>query len=161
MVWIHAVRSSLRPVMAACQAADRLGDQMTQARRARERARVLRCFPDGRPDAASRVRRPKRPRVSAAHRHDYFVASSRVAAGTKWRREERQRRRCAGERGATMRRDGGGVARCISCRWCLQRESAGPRRLEIARCRGSCLSGGLNRGGQLSTAISVKTRSVP
>src|SRR6185369_11504072 len=39
-----------------CKATDRLGDQMTQARRAREKARVLRGFPDGRPhdDAASR-----------------------------------------------------------------------------------------------------------
>src|SRR6185295_12604748 len=56
MVGIHGVGSSPRPLVAARKATDRLGDQMTQARHAREKARVLRDFPDGRPDddAASR-----------------------------------------------------------------------------------------------------------
>ena len=56
MVGIHGVGSSSRPLVAARKATDRLGDQMTQARHAREKARVLRGFPDGRPDddAASR-----------------------------------------------------------------------------------------------------------
>ena len=42
------------------RATNRLGDQMTQARHAREKARVLRDFPDGRPyeDAASREEAP-------------------------------------------------------------------------------------------------------
>src|SRR6185437_8319675 len=56
MVGIHGVGSSWWPRVAARKATDRLGDQMTQARHACEKARVLRGFPDGRPhsDAASR-----------------------------------------------------------------------------------------------------------
>src|SRR5512145_790667 len=62
MVGIHGFRSRPRPLVAARKATDRLDDQMTQARDAREKARVLRGFPDGRPhdDAASREAPDKR-----------------------------------------------------------------------------------------------------
>ena len=70
MVGIHGVRSSSRPLVAARKATDRLGDQMTQARHAREKARVLRGFPDGRPhdDAASREAPDKGAAVRAGSR---------------------------------------------------------------------------------------------
>lgn len=43
---------------------------------------------------------------SPAHRPTSEVVRACAAAGTKWRTEERQRRRCVGERGATLRRAG-------------------------------------------------------
>ena len=82
-----------RGLVAARKATDRLGDQMTQARRAREKARVLRGFPDGRPDddAASREAPDKEPRSLTPRRTMIVQGWAEPRGAMSWMLEHRER----------------------------------------------------------------------